>query len=398
MITQLVGQGDALKDGAETGKEVVKRAGQTAAIGVAGVGMAYKGAKFAGAVGSKVYNSKTGKAIRGKANELKDAAKGKLGDGWDKVTGALGDTAIGGAIGGKVANIRKKRADKKLERDMFESYREKGFKNAELFRGSWTDEQVDRFAKFNKRQDAKDKIMNAGGAIKNKGLGAVNFAKNLKNDKTLFNDGSDGKPKGLWNQFAEAGQDFNKLVANVTGYLPFYKQMEGDDAVPGGDDGAIHQLHKSIFKFSNDKEKGKEQTEREAKAYAAANIKDLIRALGHEYYMRDRDGNIIRDEHNRPQTVTGLATMNVNADNINMDNHGNMTSNGPQRVDISSMPEVRLDADTKIKIDDTKLTELYRNTGFIANTEASILKRLDDIAKALGKGGGSGSGGGSNNP
>ncbi len=68
MITQLVGQGDALKDGKETGQEVLKRVGQTAAIGAVGAGAALKigqaGLGVARSVGGTIARSDTVGAIK----------------------------------------------------------------------------------------------------------------------------------------------------------------------------------------------------------------------------------------------------------------------------------------------------------------------------------------------
>ena len=68
LITNLVGQGDALKDGADTGKEVMKRVGQTAAIGALGAGAALKvgqaGLGVARNVGSTIANSSTVQGAR----------------------------------------------------------------------------------------------------------------------------------------------------------------------------------------------------------------------------------------------------------------------------------------------------------------------------------------------
>ena len=103
MITQLVGQGDALKDGEETAKEVRKRVGQTAAIGLGAGALAAKGAmavggavKMAGGaakdLGSKAWNSGPVTSARDKISDKAHSVAGG-------VSGYVGGSRIGRAVG-----------------------------------------------------------------------------------------------------------------------------------------------------------------------------------------------------------------------------------------------------------------------------------------------------------
>lgn len=404
MITQLVGQGDALKDGADTSKEVAKRIGQTAAVGVAGAGLAVKGAKLGMAVGrsvgSTVRNSKTGQRIEGGARALAGKASEKIGDTahsvgtWARGTRtaqALGSaaTATKNAItGSRPGKWVGRRTDSvrnfKQERERFANYRAMGYDTAP----SWMSaETQDKYNSWLKRQAAYDKVKATPGVAK--GFADTVYS-NAKRDITYI--GKDGKETNMWRDFAGTGQDFNKLVGGVTGFTSWYKQMESDDAVPGGDDGIIHKMMGSVFKFKNDKEKGGEQTGREAKAYSEANIQKLAEAFGHEYYMRDRNGNIVLDDKGKPQTIQSLSSMNVNADNITMDNKGNVTSIGNQHVNISQMPDVKIDPNTQIKLSDAQMGNLIRGMGSLSRTEQDIKDRLQEISNKL-SGGSGGSGG-----
>lgn len=416
MITQLVGQGDALKDGADTSKEVAKRLGQTAAVGVAGAGLAIKGAKLgkavAGSVGGTLANSKTGKAISAKAHGAAGALKDKAGN-WsdDHISphvNSAKDKLNKTSLGKKIQGYKADRADKKLERDMFSAYRENGFTNGAVL--GFTGDQLARFEKFNKHQDTKDKVVAAGGAVKGGAQavyhGGQNVMQGLRDDQIFGNSDKDGNYKRFgthykdkngnitemkWNDFASAGQDFNKLWGGVTGFTGWYKQMESDDAVIGGDDGHIHKLMGALFKFKNDKEKGKEQTDREAAAYAAQNIARAIEEYGHghDYVMRDSEGNIIRDANGNAKTVRGVATMNVTANNVDMDNKGNMTTTGNANVDVKNMPELKLRSDTKLSLNDTQMQNIVRGMASLSRTEQNIASRLQSILDKLnGTGGG----------
>ena len=134
LITNLVGQGDALKDGADTGKEVMKRVGQTAAIGAMGAGAALKvgqaGLGVARNVGSTIANSSTVQGAREWLNSgeerkgarafrtfmgtetrsdrmlnsmasLRDKAKGGLSSGADKIR----NSRIGQGVSSGVQSI-----------------------------------------------------------------------------------------------------------------------------------------------------------------------------------------------------------------------------------------------------------------------------------------------------
>ena len=94
MITQLVGKGDALKDGKETGQEVLKRAGQAAVVGTMAGGAALAVGKMgvgaARSVAGTISNSKTAQALQEKAgrgvNALRTRAgnfAGRVSDRWD---------------------------------------------------------------------------------------------------------------------------------------------------------------------------------------------------------------------------------------------------------------------------------------------------------------------------
>ena len=90
MITQLVGQGDALKDGEETAKEVRKRVGQTAAVGAMGAGVAL------GGVGAAVAGAKL----------LGGAAKDMGGKVTSKVSDYIGGTRTGKYVNSRIQNLR----------------------------------------------------------------------------------------------------------------------------------------------------------------------------------------------------------------------------------------------------------------------------------------------------
>jgi len=90
MITQLVGQGDALKDGADTGKEVKKLGAQATGVAVHGARIAGATAKSAAGVGKKVATSSAATSLRhGAANVARGAG------GWvaNKMPGHAGRVA-----------------------------------------------------------------------------------------------------------------------------------------------------------------------------------------------------------------------------------------------------------------------------------------------------------------
>jgi len=79
MITQLVGQGDALKDGADTAKEVKSMAAKAGGAAIHGAGLAGAGVKAAIGVAGRVGNS----AWANKARQLGGDAKSAIGGKWD---------------------------------------------------------------------------------------------------------------------------------------------------------------------------------------------------------------------------------------------------------------------------------------------------------------------------
>lgn len=78
MITQLIGQGDALKDGADTAKEVKKLAGQAAGATLHGAAIAKAGVTSAVGVGKTLAGSPAGQKLKQKAGDAKAAVSGKI--------------------------------------------------------------------------------------------------------------------------------------------------------------------------------------------------------------------------------------------------------------------------------------------------------------------------------
>lgn len=69
MITQLVGQGDALKDGADTMKEAKKMAGQATGAALHGASLAAAGVRGVAGVGAKIAGSPASQKLREKAGD-----------------------------------------------------------------------------------------------------------------------------------------------------------------------------------------------------------------------------------------------------------------------------------------------------------------------------------------
>ena len=105
MVTQLVGQGDALKEGEETGKEVKKRAAQTAGLAVMGAGVAFS----------------TAKALPGAAKRL-GARAGNAGSYVNSMRRAARDQRAFDAAGGDRALNRQIAADQADVRNNFRTY------------------------------------------------------------------------------------------------------------------------------------------------------------------------------------------------------------------------------------------------------------------------------------
>ncbi len=91
MITQLVGQGDALKDGADTGKEVKKLGAQATGVAVHGARIAGATAKSVAGVGKKVATSSGVTKLRhDAANVAAEAAGNAYAWGAKKILGEEG--------------------------------------------------------------------------------------------------------------------------------------------------------------------------------------------------------------------------------------------------------------------------------------------------------------------
>ena len=392
MITQLVGQGDALKDGADTSKEVAKRIGQTAAVGVAGAGLAIKGAQLgagvARSVGTAVANSKTADRVRSGAGALRDKVSAKVAPqrSWYRNMERNGiDPELAAMIG--VTPPDKGRMEAWVGR------RAESMSNRRDRLSNWAGDQRDRVHDWGDRHgvnqavaNARQRAVNAGGWVKNTRVARAtsNVAHNIAtNAPGAINATVTSAKVNLdqvkkdnaqnWKSFAETGQEFNKLWGSVTGLTGFYKQMESDDAVIGGDNGRIHRFMKSVFKFKNDKEKGIETTEKAAVTYANT----FQRMLGHTTQIRGADGQM--------HTVGGLNTVNLNADNVqlqgqNASNRVNhMHIDGEQKVEVKSMPEVKLKGNTKISLNDAQVNKIIMGMASLSRTEQSIVEKLQDI-------------------
>ena len=103
MITQLVGQGDALKDGADTMKEAKKMAGQAAGAAIHAGGLAVAGVRGVAGVAKTVAGSPAATRLKEKASD----AKGWVGDKWDDyVDNSRGSTDKSHWVGRRAANRR----------------------------------------------------------------------------------------------------------------------------------------------------------------------------------------------------------------------------------------------------------------------------------------------------
>lgn len=108
MITQLVGQGDALKDGADTMKEAKKLAGQATGAAIHGAGLAAAGVRGVAAVGKTVASSPAGQKLKQAAGDLRDWA----GDKKDTyVANSVGSTDMRHWVGRRVVNNRARVAE-----------------------------------------------------------------------------------------------------------------------------------------------------------------------------------------------------------------------------------------------------------------------------------------------
>lgn len=103
MITQLVGQGDALKDGADTAKEAKKMAGQATGAAIHGAGLVVAGAKGAAAVAGTVARSPAGQKLKEAAG---DAVAWGAGKREDYINNSRGSTDLRHWYGRRVANRR----------------------------------------------------------------------------------------------------------------------------------------------------------------------------------------------------------------------------------------------------------------------------------------------------
>ncbi len=406
MITQLVGQGDALKDGADTAKEVAKKAGQTAAIAAGGAGLAMKGAqmgiKVAGVVGGSVRGSRMAGYLSNKAGQgvagLKKAASWAGGTRVGQAAIHAGQAVKGGATaaGGFVAG--KARA---LGHYVASSAPAQAIAGGARFvagKAVATGSTI------------KTAAVNAGGYIKNSRVGqavgrgaraggrmirdnAVDIAYNTWHDshdlfKKLLEEvgnreiDSNGKIQKIddsgsaWDSFAKAGQEFNKLWGAVSGITGFYKQMESDDAIIGGDEGKMHQFMKDFFKFENDKEKAIKASNAQADRTAAG----AARLTAEEFMNRMGSTTVMPDG----TKVSGLNNVTLNAGNVDFnDKNRQVTINGDARMQVTNTPEVKLESGSEIKLTDSQAQKLTDAIDKVNTTSKNIIAALNNIENKL---------------
>ena len=323
LITNLVGQGDALKDGADTGKEVMKRVGQTAAIGAMGAGAALKvgqaGLGVARNVGSTIANSKT---VQG--------AKEKVGSG--------------------VQNLRNKTSEWYTKTNFGHSRQEK--KAAEGFAAMFGDPDAEvnrsRWQNFKDKHEGvanvSNKLSNVGnrvsGGVSNIGSkvssgvtkagdwvsgGVSNIRQNLKKDETLFGDGKDNP--GLIKNATEGLTGLAGAASQASGIHGSFKSLVDDGAVPF--EKQVTALYSKYFgedlgsaKKASEKAKAEKQTQAQANATAAATAAALSPELQKVNYgssaQKDKDGNVTFEDMPSliKQVLDAIKNLNVNTTTI----------------------------------------------------------------------------------
>ncbi len=329
LITELVGQGDALKDGEETSKEVKKRVAQTAGAAAMGVGAT---AKVAG-MGLKAAGG-AAKAVAGKAagTETGQAAIGAVRGVASKVKSSKVGSAVGSAV--SAVNIPKKVRTVKELRDLE--------KNNPIAYGMMqlnavadpTGEDAQKLNLYNsKRGKALLMGAKAGGAVKNSTKSAVKGVYHSAVDK-----------EGTLNQMWNATGDFRKQIAGMTGFAGQYEEIAKE---AGFDDNKyVEGVGKRLFGYKSGKTKGQDQLDREATAFAK---KQVAVTHGYDDYKEAEEklgrkpGLKVEADKNAVFNVTDT---NINAATVDMKAASSKTSTGSSTIasTVSSLADKAINA------------------------------------------------------
>ena len=316
LITNLVGQGDALKDGADTGKEVMKRVGQTAAIGAMGAGAALKvgqaGLGVARNVGSTIANSKT---VQG--------AKEKVGSG--------------------VQNLRNKTSEWYTKTNFGHSRQEK--KAAEGFAAMFGDPDAEvnrsRWQNFKDKHEGVANVSNKLSNVGNRVSGGVsNIGSKVSSGATKAGSWVSGGVSNIRQNIAK-DENVSGLIKNATkgltgvtgatlkasGIAGTVHGLFDDGAIPFADQAsAVYKKYTGIkegkAKKDADDEDAVKAMQNQANATAAATAAALSPELQKVNYgssaQKDKDGNVTFEDMPSliKQVLDAIKNLNVNTTTI----------------------------------------------------------------------------------
>ena len=316
LITNLVGQGDALKDGADTGKEVMKRVGQTAAIGAMGAGAALKvgqaGLGVARNVGSTIANSKT---VQG--------AKEKVGSG--------------------VQNLRNKTSEWYTKTNFGHSRQEK--KAAEGFAAMFGDPDAEvnrsRWQNFKDKHEGVANVSNKLSNVGNRVSGGVsNIGSKVSSGVTKAGSWVSGGVSNIRQNIAKDEKvgglikNATKGITGVTGATLKASGIAGtvhglfdDGAIPFADQAsAVYKKYTGIkegkAKKDADDADAAEAMQKQANSTAAATATALSPELQKVNYgssaQKDKDGNVTFEDMPSliKQVLDAIKNLNVNTTTI----------------------------------------------------------------------------------
>ena len=387
LITNLVGQGDALKDGADTGKEVMKRVGQTAAIGAMGAGAALKvgqaGLGVARNVGSTIANSKT---VQG--------AKEKVGSG--------------------VQNLRNKTSEWYTKTNFGHSRQEK--KAAEGFAAMFGDPDAEvnrsRWQNFKDKHEGVANVSNKLSNVGNRVSGGVsNIGSKVSSGATKAGSWVSGGVSNIRQNIAK-DENVSGLIKNATkgltgvtgatlkasGIAGTVHGLFDDGAIPFADQAsAVYKKYTGIkegkAKKDADDEDAVKAMQNQANATAAATAAALSPELQKVNYgssaQKDKDGNVTFEDMPSliKQVLDAIKNLNVYQPTMTVQEGDYDSATGmpnpeyqrPGEVNTSAVTEQKSEVHGKVDANvssEQLVNALNEVKNAINNTDKSISNRL----------------------